>query len=768
MMASLAALAVVVASARAPVGVSARAVAPFRSQADAVPLEKLAAQLKSEGDRADPKLVLEIAGRRTKAALDALLDAYPSMSTTYMQREIARALVLFDGVPDAAEPALAKLEELATGATEPALRRAAVDGLGDCHAHGKTHLASVVESKADDGVRERAMELHVTLHDASDASWYRDLAQAPAPEKPEKEKKKERKGGKNEKADKAEKNAPEDPSGGKPRPTGTIRGLAFQALAPDLSAEEIVEATADPYFGIRRSALLELERRGDKRALELAEATLAKITPLDSDSMILKVDERVEARVAAAQICGRLAGAKMAGDFLKRGTNADTPMELRRTLADILAGLDDPSLHRQLVTDLGKGQTEDKLFRLWAVRGMKDVKVDRAIEKLLLDKDESVVAAACAVLAERKDAEAEPQLAKLIKGKEKGVVRAALEATSALRAGDAAWLQELSAYTKSDDPELRSLAIQVLGKTGDRSHLAKLLEGLQDVSWSTRLTALLALEGLRDKDAIPAIIDRMALEEGRMRMEFAFALWRLTGEPFQDRADDWRAWWKRSGESFQLLTESELARVETGEAEWRLKQTTRVDSTVVSKREVPTFFGIHVVSHHVTIVFDVSGSMNEKLHGVYEPTGKTGYTRMDVLRKELEKCVRALDPEAHFNLVSFSKTVEIWKSGGLVPATEKNREDALAWVAQVAPLGSTNLYDALKTAFADPEVDTIIVISDGEPTDGAQTDQLIIREHVKRWNEQRRIVIDTIAAGGQFQILQWLAADSGGAHVHFE
>ncbi len=767
MLASLAAQAVLLASARVPVRGWTRAVAFVRAQDDAAQLEKLAAKLKSDGDRADPKLVQEIAGRRTKAALDALLDAYPSMSTTYMQREIARALVLFDGVPDAAEPALRKLADLALQASEPELRRAAVDGLGDCRVHGKTFLASIVDSNVEDGVRERAMELHVTLHDASDATWYRELAKAPAPEKPEKEKKKERKGPKAEKAEKGEKAAPEDPSG-KARPTGTIRGLAFQALAPGLSAEEIVEATADPYFGIRRSALLELERRGDKRALEFAEATLAKITPLDSDSMILKVDERVEVRVAAAQICGRLAGAKMTADFLKRATNADTPMELRRAIADVLAGLDDPALHRQLVTDLGKGQTEEKLFRLWAVRGMKDAKVDRAIEKLLADKDESVVAAACAVLAERKDTEAERELAKLFKAKEKGVVRAALEATSALRASDPAWIQELSTYAKSDDPELRSLAVQVLGRTGDKSHLSKLLEGLQDAAWSTRLTALLALESLRDKDAIPAIIDRMALEEGRMRMEFAFALWRLTGQPFQDRAEDWRAWWKQSGESFQLLSEAELARVETGEAEWRLKQTTRVDSAAVSRREVPTFFGIHIVSHRITFVFDVSGSMNEKLHGVYEATGKTGYTRMDVLRKELEKCVRALDTEARFNLVSFARTVGIWKSAGLAPASEKNREDALAWVAQVAPLGSTNLYDALKTAFADPEVDTIIVISDGEPTDGAQTDQLIIREHVKRWNEQRRIVIDTIAVGGQFQILQWLAADSGGTNVHFE
>jgi HEAT repeat protein len=735
-----------------------------------LPIEKLVERLRSEGDAADPALVRELAGRRTKAAMEGLLDVYRSMNTAFMQREIARALVLFDGVPDAAEGALGKIEEIATGATEPELRRAAVDSLGECREHGKAYLARIVDSNADSAVRERAMELHVTLHDASDVPWYREIEKPPAPEKTEKpDKERKVKDTRAEKRGKGEKRPPDDPPPAAPRPTGRIRALAFQVLAPDFSPDEVVEAVADPYFEIRSLALLDLERRGDKRALELSEAALAKITPLDSDTMILKVDERVEVRVVAAQICGRLAGVKMAPDFLKRATNADTPMELRRAIADVLAGFDDPSLHRQLVADLGKGQTDDKLFRLWAVRGMKDAKVDRAIEKLLADKDPSVVVAACSVLAERKDAEAKESIAKLAKSKEKSVVRAALTAMSALRAGDAAWLQELSAYLKSDDPELRSLAIEALGRSGDKSWLPKILEALQDPVWSTRLSALQALESLRDKEAIPAIIDRMALEEGRLRMEFAIALWRLTGQPFQDRAEDWRAWWKKNGDAFQLLTEAQLARVETGEAEWRMKQTTRVDSTSPGPgHTVPTFFGLHVLSHRAIFVFDVSGSMNEKLHGVYEGTGKTGLTRMDVLRKELEKCIRALDPEARFNLVSFSKTVGIWKSGGLAQATEKNREDALAYVAQLAPLGATDLYDALKTAFADPEVDTIFVISDGEPTEGAQTDQLLIREHVKQWNDQRKIVIHTIAVGGQFQILGWLAEDSGGAHIHFD
>jgi hypothetical protein len=39
---------------------------------------------------------------------------------------------------------------------------------------------------------------------------------------------------------------------------------------------------------------------------------------------------------------------------------------------------------------------------------------------------------------------------------------------------------------------------------------------------------------------------------------------------------------------------------------------------------------------------------------------------------------------------------------------------------------------------------------------------------VKNWNEHRKIQINTIAVAGQFQILEWLAQDSGGTHVKFE
>jgi hypothetical protein len=56
-------------------------------------------------------------------------------------------------------------------------------------------------------------------------------------------------------------------------------------------------------------------------------------------------------------------------------------------------------------------------------------------------------------------------------------------------------------------------------------------------------------------------------------------------------------------------------------------------------------------------------------------------------------------------------------------------------------------------------------MSDGEPTSGAVVDPHGIREDVAAWNEHRKVVIHTIAIGGNLEVLEWLAKDSGGRYV---
>jgi HEAT repeat protein len=712
---------------------------------------ELIAKIKSDSDKTEPKLLDQLADLKTRGALDGLIEAYPLMSTIYMKREILRRLPRFDGVPEAEQPALQKLMDIATQAEDAELRTAAVNALGECTAKGKDFLVMIVESKADDATRERALDRHIKLSDKADRAWYRQLW------KPTKDKDKDDKGKKEPKKPDPKKKDPKDPKAKDETPKkgvilNNMRALAFDQIAPELTADELVEATKDGFYKIRIAALNYLDSKGDKRAADIAHDVYNQgVDPAG-------LPEIAQVRVEAAKIVARALGPKAAPEFLKKAGSVETPLELRRGLAELLVQMHDEGVNRDLINQLGKGKAGEKIFTMWACRNMTDERVDKALVKMLQDKENDVVVAAAKTLAERKYKEAVPALERLVgKGKDRDAMRAALEAMTALRVGEKAWVDELVALSEGADPELRNLALQALGGTRDASYLPALIKALDNANWSTRMAALEALEHMRSKDAVTAIIARMAKEEGRIQNEFANTLWRLTGQPFQDNVDGWSKWWENSKDKFAFLTEDQLAAVRTGEEDYRLKQTTHVKTE---------FFGIKIISHRVIFIIDVSGSMNWGLANEYQ--GMTGQSRMEVAKSELIKCVSGLDPSAFFNILIFSSGVEKWIDGSLAAANQKNRDEAKAYIEKIGANGGTNLYDAVKLAFEDKDVDTIIIMSDGEPTQGEETDPVVIREHVKAWNEHRGIVINTIQVAGQFQVLDWLAEDSGGTHVKYE
>ncbi len=705
---------------------------------------ELLAKIKADGDRTKEEVLTQLGGERTMRSLDGLLEAYDTFQTTYMKREVIRALRLFDGVPECEQKAMQRLTDEATASTERELRDAAVESLGSCSLAGKHWLELIVKSPADDAVRERALKAHIGLSSEADHAWYREIWKPKKAEDPdEKDKSGKLKVKKPKKGEKDEEEA-------KPRVgemLNSMRLSAFDALVGKLTTEELTGAVTHENFAkIRKSALEELAQRGDPATHELA----WKVVKHDP--------EQPENRVVAARIVARIDGTKCAPEFIKRAMRVDVPVELRRGLAEILVAFNDPDVNKALLAEMGKGKAHEKMFQMYAVRSLQDERVDKALLKMLSDKEPEVIVGAAKILGERRAKEAAPALAKLFeKTKDKDIRRASLEAIARIRVGDTAWIEELVTLTKSEDPEIRNLALSQLGQTSDRTHLERLTAALSDANWSTRLAALEALERMRTHEGVTAIVARMGQEEGRLLSEFAQTLWRLTGQPFQEDAKAWETWWTNSKDKFQLLSDADLGRVESGAEEWRLRQTTRVKSE---------FFGIKIISRKVIFIIDISGSMEEKLTNDYQ--GKANWTRMEVAKAELKKCLEKLDPGAFFNLILFSSGVERWADSALVPCDDKHRADALAYVDKLLAGGGTNLYDSLVDAFTDPDVDTIFVMSDGEPSMGEVVEPLVIREHVAAWNENRRIVINTIAVGGQFSILEWLAEDSGGTHVKFE
>ena len=130
------------------------------------------ADLKRLRDDADAELVWKIAEGGDRAAAEGLVEAYDLMASTWMRREIIRALPRFDGKAGAEKPALDHLFGVAQNTDDLILREESLEALAGATNLGKGYLARIVESPSADMVRVRAMELHTRVSDKSDHAWY--------------------------------------------------------------------------------------------------------------------------------------------------------------------------------------------------------------------------------------------------------------------------------------------------------------------------------------------------------------------------------------------------------------------------------------------------------------------------------------------------------------------------------------------------------------------------------------------------------------------
>ena len=157
--------------------------------------------------------------------------------------------------------------------------------------------------------------------------------------------------------------------------------------------------------------------------------------------------------------------------------------------------------------------------------------------------------------------------------------------------------------------------------------------------------------------------------------------------------------------------------------------------------------------------------------------------KIDVAKHELKKALKKLPRKAKFNIIAFNHAVLVWKDT-MMDATDGNKEDALKWVRALKPSGSTYIDGALRMAFRIaglgamdkqyPEVnaDTIVLLSDGAPTDNSfpeskLMDPNVILEHVRTWNRYKRVVVHTIGVDlvEGIDFLKKLAAENDGTYV---
>jgi len=395
------------------------------------------------------------------------------------------------------------------------------------------------------------------------------------------------------------------------------------------------------------------------------------------------------------------------------------------------------------------------------------------------------------------------------------VRRAAAEALRAYP-GDPGASVALRTLLQDKEETIRTTAADSLAKTKDREAIPELLAALDDPLWQVQAAAIDALEAIRDPRAIGPLITVMR-RSGRLQEDAQNALETITTMKFGLDADRWETWWARNQEGFQP-PEANPKKPAPGPGAVRPggaapegpKIPGRVGPNLPGgageryAKKFTRYYGIPTPSEKILFLLDVSRSMAEVIE-IEKPErlGDRKFSsnvKMEIAKEELTRTIDDLGSNVYFNILVYHTDVDEWKKG-LQPATDGNKTSAKAFIARQTARGlqsgttrsrgrtgigaskleegRTNIFDALARAFAisgvgtydrhyGTAVDTIFLLSDGEPTAGTLTKPHEIRAEISRLNQLRRVVIHTINFGKSptgAGLLRQLAEDNGGTYV---
>jgi len=342
----------------------------------------------------------------------------------------------------------------------------------------------------------------------------------------------------------------------------------------------------------------------------------------------------------------------------------------------------------------------------------------------------------------------------LLRSKEADLRLAAIAALGRLGLDDRALARRVFKLSRSQDALNRLGATDALLELRTFEAIEALYGLITDPDWRVRSASVRGAVALRRLDALPHLIPRLDDESGRLHAEVRKGLQILTGLDLGRRSVTWQEWWDAEGAAFELPP---LEEVEALNAKRAARKSEGLRSA--------TFYGLPVLSDRVCFVVDKSGSMDQPAHmSGRTVSDKSGPTRILVALDQLRGLLKRIPDGHRCNVIFFDSRIRKWKKG-VVPLDQEVRAEAMEFVTRQRAVGGTNLFDGLALAFRDPLVDTIYVLSDGQPSAGSITDPEEIRMEVRHRNRQRRIQIFSVSVGRKSALLKQLAEDGGGEYV---
>ncbi|NOT31804.1 MAG: hypothetical protein HOP15_15270 [Planctomycetes bacterium] len=414
--------------------------------------------------------------------------------------------------------------------------------------------------------------------------------------------------------------------------------------------------------------------------------------------------------------------------------------------------------------------------------------VDRLLIELVAATSSDVKAGLLRAIAQGRYAGIQAGILPLLADGDWDVRRRVIQTLAAL--GDPSVAAAIAPACAETEVGVRCAALEALAELRSQLVLAPARADLDHDSWQVRATAVAALGRVRHVDSIGPLIERMAIEEGRLIGDIGAALGKISGREFGPRVDAWQSFWKTFQGRFQIPTDEELTKLRALQAQ-RKAEYEGLPGAVA-------YHGIATPSQSIVFVIDVSGSMEqevvskERFQGGDYPSWK----RIDVIKTELIKTLRTLESYVEFNVIAFATDVKPWKKT-LVKANPLNKSSAEAWVARLEAIGGaskedlaraglvgaanleggkTNTYAAMMAALGveegkevrgyEIELDTIFFLSDGRPSHGKFIEPDDVLREIRAANELRKVVIHTITLG-EFEkdFMERLAAENGGTFV---
>lgn len=174
------------------------------------------------------------------------------------------------------------------------------------------------------------------------------------------------------------------------------------------------------------------------------------------------------------------------------------------------------------------------------------------------------------------------------------------------------------------------------------------------------------------------------------------------------------------------------------------------------------YYGIDINAKRLMFVIDRSGSMEE-----YD----RGMTRLERAKLELTRAIVDLPADTEFGITFFETSVRNWRNE-LLPATEQNKREAIAFVQRLGYGDRTNTYGALlQTLQFDSQLEAVFMLSDGQPTLGRIMQPAAIVADIMHRNRFRHLHFNTIGIAvneGTERFLKSLAVESGGEYRRAE